>query len=293
MIRLVLGLLAIFALAGCGQADKPADLPPPDPALWEITLASGEPAGWLFGTIHSLPDGAEWRTPAIEQAIVGADLLVVEVKDLDDSARLASTFTRLSHSAESLPPLTERVPATLRDRLRALLSKGGYREADFKATETWAAALTLAQLADDSIGENGVDRALVRDFKARRVEELEGIEGQFAIFDTLPEADQRDLLGAVVEEDTMTAPDTAKLAKMWLAGDMDAITREGDAGMLADPELRDALLTRRNRAWVDRIAAYLDAGEKPLVAVGAAHLAPPAGLPELLAAKGYTVRRVR
>lgn len=293
MIRLVLGLLAIFALAGCGQADDPADLPPPDPALWEITLAKGEPAGWLFGTIHSLPDGAEWRTPAIEQAIVGADLLVVEVKDLDDSGKLASTFTRLSHSADALPPLSERVPAALRERLRALLAKGGYREADFKATETWAAALTLAQLADDSIGENGVDRALVRDFKSRRVEELEGIEGQFAIFDTLPEADQRDLLGAVVEEDTMTAPDTAKLAKMWLAGDMDAITREGDAGMLADPELRDALLTRRNRAWVDRIAAYLDAGEKPLVAVGAAHLAPPAGLPELLAAKGYTVRRVR
>jgi uncharacterized protein YbaP (TraB family) len=292
-MRLLLTALALLALTGCGKADTKPELPPPDPALWEITLADGTPSGWLFGTIHSLPDGTTWRTPAIDKAIVGANLLMVEVKDLDNSAKLAATFTRLSHSPEGLPPLTERVPDRLRERLRALLAKGGFREADFKATETWAAALTLAQLADDSIGENGVDRALVRDFRARRVEEFEGIEGQFAIFDGLPEANQRDLLGAVVEEDTMSANDTAKLAKLWLAGDMDAIAREGDEGMLADPELREALLIRRNRAWADAIDVQLRAGQKPLVAVGAAHMAPPEGLPELLTARGYTVRRVR
>lgn len=293
MIRAALGgLLALLALAGCEQA-RPPDFPPPDPALWEITLADGRAAGWLFGTIHSLPDGAKWRTPAIDKAIVGADLLVVEVKDLDDSVKLAATFTRLSHSTDELPALSERVAPALRPRLAALLAKGGYREADFKATETWGAALTLAQLADESIGENGVDRALVRDFRARRVDELEGVAGQFAIFDTLPEEDQRDLLGAVVAEDTMSAGDTARLAKLWLSGDMNAIAREGDDGMLADPELRQALLTERNRDWAKHIAALLRTGQRPLVAVGAAHLAPPEGLPELLAKEGYTVRRIR
>lgn len=293
MKRIFAGLLGLLALSACERADSGAKLAPPDPALWEVSLADGTPAGWLFGTIHSLPDGAKWRTPAIDRAIVDADVLVVEVKDLDDTAKLAATFTRLSHSPGNLPPLSERVPAGLRERLRALLAKGGYREADFKATETWAAALTLAQLADDSIGENGVDRALVRDFRARQVKELEGVAGQLAIFDALPEADQRDLLGAVVEDDTMTSGDTAKLAKLWLAGDMDAITKEGDEGMLADPELREALLTRRNRAWAKTISAMVAGGQRPLVAVGAAHMAPPHGLPELLAAEGYTVRRVR
>jgi uncharacterized protein YbaP (TraB family) len=257
-----------------------------------VTAPDGQPAGWLFGTIHALPDGANWRTPAIEQAIVDADLLVVEAKDLDDSRKLSATFTRLSHS-DGLPPLSERVAPALRERLRALLAKGGYREADFKATETWAAAITLAQLADDSIGENGVDRALIKDFGARPVEEMEGIEGQFAIFDTLPEADQRDLLGAVVEDDTMDAEDSAKLARLWLAGDMDAIAKEGDEGMLADPELREALLVRRNKAWAAKLEALFASGRKPLIAVGAAHMAPPSGLPELLTARGYTVRRVR
>lgn len=293
MIRLAAALLAIAALAGCGEADKAADLPPPDPALWEVTLADGTPAGHLFGTIHALPEGAKWRTPAIDKAIVGADLLVVEVKDLENSGKLSAAFTRLSHSAEGMPALSERVPSAMRGRLRALLAKGGYREADFKAIETWAAALMLAQLADDSLGENGVDRALLRDFRAREVLELEGIERQFAVFDGLAEADQRDLLGAVVEEDTMDAGDSAKLAKLWLAGDMEAITREGDEGMLADPELKQALLIDRNREWAEVISALYGAGRKPFVAVGAAHLTPPGGLPELLAAKGYKVRRLR
>ena len=293
MIRGFLALWFALLLAACGQDAAAPDLPPADPALWEVTRPNGEPAGWLFGTIHALPEGTKWRTTAIDKAIVEADLLVVEAKDLEDDGKLAATFTRLSHTTDNLPPLSQRVPAALRAKLRALLSKGGYREADFKAIETWAAALMLAQLADDSIGENGVDRALLRDFRARRVEEFEGIEGQFSIFDALAEADQRDLLGAVVEEDTMSAGDTAKLAKMWLAGDMDAIAREGDEGMLADPELRSALLTDRNAAWATRLDALYASARKPFVAVGAAHLAPPQGLPELLAAKGYTVRRVR
>lgn len=292
MIRAALGLLAALALGACERAPPP-DLPPGDPALWEITLADGRPAGWLFGTIHALPEGAQWRTPAIEKAIMGADLLVVEVEDLEDTARLAATFTRLSHSAEPLPPLSERVPTGFRPRLAALLAEGGYREADFRATETWGAAITLAQLTDKTSGDNGVDRALVRDFRAREVQELEGVERQFAIFDALPEKDQRDLLGAVVEEDTMSEGDTARLARLWLAGNMEAIAREGDEGMLADPELREALLTQRNRTWSKRIAALLKSGRKPLVAVGAAHLAPPEGLPELLAKEGFKVRRVR
>lgn len=291
-MRAALVLLASLALAACGQGPRRADLPAPSPALWRVTAPDGRPAGWLFGTIHALPEGAKWRTPAIDQAIVDADLLVVEAKDLDNEGKLSAIFTRLSHSAD-LPPLSQRVPAAMRGRLQALLAKGGYREADFKAIETWGAAIMLAQLADDSIGENGVDRALLTDFKARPIEELEGVEGQFAIFDRLPEADQRDLLGAVVEEDTMDAADSARLAKLWLAGDMDSIAREGDDGMLADPQLKQALLVNRNKAWADKLLALYKAGKRPLVAVGAAHLAPPDGLPELLAAKGYKVARVR
>ncbi len=268
--------------------------PLPTPALWQVTAPDGRPAGWLFGTIHALPDGAKWRTPAIDQA---RSWMPICWWSRPRTWKIRASLRRRSPACLTRADLAATVAAgsglDASRNLRKLLAKGGYREADFKAIETWAAAIMLAQLADDSIGENGVDRALLKDFHARPIEEFEGVEGQFRIFDSLPETDQRDLLGAVVEEDTMTSDDSAKLAKLWLQGDMAAIAREGDEGMLADPELKQALLVDRNRAWADKLLALYAAGKRPLVAVGAAHLAPPGGLPELLAAKGYTVARVR
>ena len=61
----------------------------------------------------------------------------------------------------------------------------------------------------------------------------------------------------------------------------------------AYPNLRAALLTDRNKAWVEIIEAQLAAGRRPLVAVGAGHMLGPQGLPQLLAARGFTVTRLQ
>ena len=75
MIARLLALAGALALAGCGAPER--EWPAPSPALWEVTGADGA-RGWLFGTIHALPDGVEWRTPALDEALTQAATLVVD-----------------------------------------------------------------------------------------------------------------------------------------------------------------------------------------------------------------------
>lgn len=279
-----LALAGAFALAGCKPAPVPAR-----PALWEMTGPNGQ-RGWLFGTIHALPRPADWRSPAIDNAMAGADRIVVEIAEVGDSAAMQREFAALARTPGQ-PPLTSKLPPALRGKLAAELKAAGLAESRFAELETWAAALTLAQAgAKDLDSANGIDRAVVALAGTRPVVELEGTRAQLGIFDRLPEAEQRDLLAAVVGDPDQ---DSDRPFAAWLRGDMTALERETHRGLLADPELRRALFTGRNLAWTEKVAAMLAAGHKPFVAVGGAHMAGPDGLPALLAARGYRVVRIQ
>lgn len=276
-------LLLAIALIRCGPAPVAAD-----PAIWRIQGRSGETA-WLFGTIHAAKRPFEWKTPAVSQALEAADEILVEVADMDQR-HLAETFASLSHTA-GLPPLLARVTPAERERLAERLSELGLEHEAFADVETWAAALTLARAsARDADPEYGIDRAVIEAAGDRPVRELEGADAQLRIFDALPEREQRDLLAAVLAE---PGRDDGALADKWARGDMGAIERETKTGLLADPELRAALFVARNRQWVEEIEQRLASGRHPFVAVGAAHLAGPQGLPAMLAARGYRVVRLR
>jgi uncharacterized protein len=282
-------LIAALLLAACAREGPQSDS---SPALWEVSGPKGMPGGWLFGTVHALPREVEWRTPRLDQSLGGAQVLVVEVANVGDDKALADAFRRIAIDRAS-PPLLDRIEPPARTRLSALLAREGVSARQFDKLETWAAALAIARLAGSGEPAQGVDRALIASFAGRPVVELEGAAAQLAIFDRLPEQDQRDLLIAVVREGERAESLGAELAEAWASGDLARLEQLAMQGMLEDPELRQALLIARNRAWAERIARLIARGEQPFVAVGAAHLLGKDGIPALLANQGYTVRRIQ
>ena len=285
------GLLALLLALGLLSCARPE---PVSPALWQVEGPQGQKA-WLFGTIHALPDPVDWRSPRVDAAMAASDRLVMEIAAIENREAIAAEFARLD-ATPGLPPLAERLPPADRPRLAQLLRREGVDAARLDRSESWAAALILAQVLQARHGSdsgNGIDRAVARAMRGKPVGELEGAGRQLALFDALPEEDQRQLLGFALAGAEESEADTARLADAWATGDLAVLEAETRRGMLADPELREALLEARNRAWAGQLDAMLRGGARPFVAVGAMHLAGPEGLPALLAARGWTVKRVQ
>jgi len=279
--------LAVLALAGCFAEPREPDLDT-NPPLYEIANSQGEIEGWMLGTIHALPNDVAWRTDAIERVINDADLLIVEVANLEDGQAIADVVAGLANSS-NLPALPLRVPPSQRPALLEMIERSSVTVDQLANTETWAAALALAQIDAPGDPRNGVDRVVIREFDGREVLELEGVVAQLTIFDSLPEDDQRELLSGVLEESRSVRDNPNRLSQAWLKGDIATIERATNTGIMADSELREALLVGRNRRWTGKLAGLLRAEGKPLVAVGAAHLVGRDSVPAMLAERGYTV----
>lgn len=249
----------------------------------------------MFGTIHALSRPVAWRSPAIDAALNKSDRVVLEVARIDDQTALEQIFARLGAAPRS-QPLRSRIAPGARAAFDRYVDHYDVDAAPLDRLDTWAAAIVLAQAAQAASGSdsgNGVDRAVAKLAGSRPIDEFEGADGQFRTFDALPEADQRDLLAAVVADPAAVGSETRRLEQAWMTGDLAAIEAETRTGMMADRELRTALLLDRNRAWTARLVAMLTQGQRPFVAVGAAHLAGPDGLPAMLTSQGYRVTRIQ
>jgi uncharacterized protein YbaP (TraB family) len=287
----------LLPLAACANAAAPVAQAPAaaHPAMWKV--ADADTTIYLFGTIHLLPEGRGWRTPAFDAALGRADELVLEVADIEDVMASAQAMQKLGVSP-GLPPIAERVPAEKRAALRAMIAESGYPEAVFDRLETWAAAIPLLGVTFKRLGLDpslGVERQIGAPFRAsgRKVTGLETVEQQFGFFDTLSEDAQRALLLSVVEDGAETRAQFRAMLDAWSSGDVAGVARTFDDETQLSPELRQKLMGRRNAAWAEWLAKRLETPGTVFVAVGAGHLAGSESVQAMLAAKGLEAKRVQ
>lgn len=293
-IRRGLAALGLVALASCATAP-----PPPSgvkPALWKV--ADADTTIYLFGTIHLLPRDTSWRTPQFEQALAGSQTLVVEtIVDQANPMALAKTMQQLGLS-RTVPPLADRVPPEKRALLEAAIKKTGVPRPFFDQLETWAAAFTLLGVQFKAIGvgaDLGVETVLRKDFAAagKPIGQLETNAEQLGFFDTLPETAQRALLEGAIDTPESLRASFDEMLTAWQRGDVEAIARTFNADLADSPELRDALLARRNVNWAHWIERRLAQPGSVMVAVGAGHLAGDESVQRRLEGNGYKVTRLQ
>ena len=289
-MRRLHGLCALLLLV-LAAASAPAAAQA-QPAVWIVRDQDSEML--LFGSIHLLPPGLDWRPQALDAALAQADDLWFE---LPVGPATDQEAARLAMRLGLLPPgqgLYERLPEDSRLRLGRLAVKYGVPPNVLDQLKPWFAEVLLvtsmlgAQGADIAYGvERQVSGAAPPDV---RLQALESVEDQLAAFDDVPMDEQLASLGynlQAMEEDPEAFD---RLVGIWMDADLTALEAEAVTPLKAvAPALYERLIVARNGAWLARLQDRLEGSGRTVVVVGAGHLVGEVGLPARLRALGYQV----
>ncbi len=289
--RRVRHILASAALAAlCLACPRPAQA---DPALW---VAHGPHADvYLLGSIHLLRPDTPWEGPAIRHAFDVSSQLWVEAQQPKDMAPLQAVMVQLGLDPSTT--LTSRLSPEDAARLEALGGNAMERMA-MDRMRPWLASLVLAlqPLARAGYdGALGADHVLMDQAHAagKPVAGFETMEQQMRILAGMPEPFAMQLLHSTLEEAEQGTALVDTAVASWLSGDENTAAESLDKRLRQDaPDLYQLLITDRNAAWADRIAALASGTQTVLVTVGAGHVAGTGNLRDLLSARGLTFERV-
>lgn len=271
---------------------------PGSPALWK--MGDKDTTIYIFGTVHLLRPGLDWRYPAFDAALEASDTVVFEV-DMESPEAQSQLMTDFVQRGMFQDGRTLRSVLNADDE--ALIEKGMQSMSipldAFNAFEPWMAAINLSAMKMVSDGfdpEAGVEKVITREAKAdgKAFAYLEQIKDQADAFDLLPEEAQIEMLygTALGLEDSTQMLD--HMVDEWVDGDLEGMgvmAGESDGAGFSDA-LYDAILVKRNRNWIPVIEAMLDDPGTIMIAAGSAHFAGPDSVILMLEDKGYTVERI-
>ena len=266
------------------------------PLMW--TLSDEDTDMHLFGTIHLLPPGLNWRSDEFNKAFEQAHTLVMEVTDADGEedpdAGLGMLLAGMSET-----PLSERLSKRDYARVESAAAEFGIPITSIDMMKPWMAALTLeiAMVYSEGFEDSeGVEVVLEEEARqsGKKLAALETAEFQETLLDNLSERAQIEYLVSGASGTSLARDALALYLDEWLDGDfagMNALaTSETTEEYEGLSEFNDLLLKSRNEDWIPQIEDMLDTPGTIMIAVGAGHLEGPDSVILMLREKGYQVK---
>ena len=291
-LRLWFAFIAIVLSLPCaGQGGKPL--------LFEVKSATT--TVYLFGTIHVGTHGMYPLGAQVEAAFAASGALALEADPSDEAANSLAISASVYRPPDNLE---QHISPELYRELAAKLPQIGLPLEYARALKPHLLAMTITMMQVQRLGYQpalGLDQHFAQ--RARReskpIVELESMAQQMDMFESLSADVQEDMLRAALHaigthdlREEMEA-----LVSAWMRGDAAgierAVAREMESLEEASAyELQTRVYVSRNEAMAQKLRAILEQRTVHFVAVGAGHLTGESGLPALLAAMGFAVRRL-
>ena len=282
---LISGVMAL-ALSGAAMAQDA------HPALWTVHGPKGTVT--LVASLHLLPPGTNWHTPAIDSAIQGADSFVFEVptgtSERDEETRFIVDNGLLPHG-ESLSTLLD--DEASRQNYQRALTLAGVDADNVDQKQPWLAevVLTVQAMYRRNYSAGHTPEGEAHDFAVARGKDIRYLDTTRQQLEFLAGADSSrgvTQLKTVLADFPNQAAREQRFVDAWAGGDLDTSAALIAAGLRDLPD-EARRLQARNRDWTRQIEAMLGENRNFFLAVGIAHLAGPRGVPALLRADGYKV----
>lgn len=285
---------ALAEQAAPAPAPAAAKLPDTDPALWVVKDA--DTTIYLFGTFHALDGKTDWFNDEVRAAFDRSSKVYLEVLQPEDPAAIAPLMQKYAMATDG-KTLTSKLSEKGRKDLAEALASFGAPPTAFDQFKPFFASLMLTMLSAQKMGktgDQGAEAVITKAAKAsnKPLDQLETLEFQMSIFDSLPEAEQVRLLeySAATLKDGETL--LARMTKLWNAGDAEGFAALINEMQGQSPALHEVLLAKRNATWANWIENRLKAPGTVFVAVGAGHLAGKDSVQDYLAKGGIKTARV-
>ncbi len=288
------------AAAAKAAVKAPAAVQPNRGALFKVEQ-NGHTL-YLFGTIHvGLPDFYPLE-PRVSAALENASVLALELDPLGDQAKMAKAVRQYG-MVRSGPGAAAQIGPAFRPRLARLLKQYGIAPESSAPMKPWmlATVLAIGEFAAQGYQPNlAVDAFLAMQAHVRKIPvlELESMDSQLSLFDSMPAADQTHFLEESIAaiEDKEQAKEAKQIVQAWAGADkaeLEAVASKAAADdSMSGRFTYQVLLQRRNGPLADGIAALLARESNSMAAIGVLHLIGDGSVPALLAQRGLKVERV-
>lgn len=296
MRKTIKALLTAILLSSTLHAADPAPQPTTvqaDPALWVVKDA--DTTIYLFGTVHLLKPGMQWFDGGVKAAYDASSEIVLEMVEPDP--QVAQSLFMAKAIDPDGPALSAKLTPADSAAYAKVMDGLGIPVAALEKMEPWFATTLLSIIAVQKAGysaDSGVEKQIASAAKkdGKKLGELESMQIQIDMFDTMPEPMQIAFLNATVAELLQSAEMLDGMVTYWAKGDPDALAALMNQSMMMTPELTKTLLTDRNANWAKWIEKRLDQPGTIMIAVGAGHLAGADSVQEMLKAKNISVSRI-
>jgi len=290
-------LLVLLAFVGAAQAQQAAPAQPKPRRFLMWKAASPTTTVYLVGSIH-LGDSSMYPLPKeVESAFAAAKVLAVEIniKNADEAKMMGLIQKYGLYTGDD--SLTRHLPKETQAALDDYCTRHNVPRTGMEKLKPWLVSISIAQMAWQQAGEDpslGIDVHFLDESKPpQRIDELETMESQFAIFAEATETEQQSMLASTLKRGDDMKDLITRVQTAYTSGDpasLEKIMQEQDD--VGSKSLEKKLLDDRNVAMTAKIEDYLKGKESIFVVVGAAHIIGDKGIAKQLRDKGYKVDQV-